>query len=142
MVPRWKRVLLSLASVAILPAIAYCAAYLRASIRGYGDIMLGVGLTLYIVFSLLGWILSLPFVLFVTDLRGWRLSLWLGIGILLGPALVEGVILLPNSGLSPLSLWSGSVSAIASGAAAAIYLFVFRWMQRRVARRPSTSPIP
>ncbi|MCU1307164.1 MAG: hypothetical protein JWN45_1859 [Acidobacteriaceae bacterium] len=131
MVPWWKRLLYSLASVAIPPTITFFCALLWVRVGGVGDIWLGFGCYLYFVFSFLGWILAVPFALLVTDIQGWRIALWSGVGTLLGPISIKGISLLFPGELSPLSVVSAAVSAVASGLAALIYLLLIRREQRR-----------
>jgi hypothetical protein len=129
MVPWWKRLLYSLASVAIPPTAVFLCFLLWVHLRGARDFWLGFGCTLYFNFSLIGWVLAVPFALIVTDIQGWRMALWAGVGALLGPVLIGDLWLLGP--LSPPSAVSAVLSAAASALATLIYLLLMRRDQRR-----------
>lgn len=136
MVAWWKRFLYSLASVAIPPVTALLCAIVWRFTQGFGSTWLAVALILYFEFSLFGWVLALPFVLRVTDFRGWRGFMWISIGSLLGPVLVGGVSLIPDAGLSPLSPGSAGISAAASGLATMIYVALLSRAQKKAPEGP------
>jgi hypothetical protein len=132
-VPWWKRLFFSMASVAMPPATALLCAIAWKFLHGFTGMWIAVALLLYFKLSLFGWVLTLPFVLQVTDFRDIRWLMWLSIGCMLGPVLVGGVSLLPDSGLGPFSAESAGLSAAASGLATSIYILLFRRAQKKAA---------
>lgn len=92
MVPWWKRLIYSLVSVIIgggtLGAVASCMDALAnpKSHLDLGGIALSAGI--FLAFSLPGWIVAIPILMFVKDYSGWRLWACAATGICIGPILI------------------------------------------------------
>jgi hypothetical protein len=99
MVAWWKRLIYSLVSMLIGAGMTGAAvtareildnAHGRISATGLLIAALGFG-TWVVVFSIPGWLLAIPFVLLVRNIRGWRFWMYLTLGACFGPALILGV---------------------------------------------------
>jgi hypothetical protein len=136
MVPWWKRLIYSLVSVTLAAFIgdafftigevfAFPSQHFEAS--GFLP-----GLVFVFLFSLPGWVLSIPVVLIVTNVRGWRFWMYLVIGCSIGPLLMFGIALYgfltdPRTdgfaaGASPLLFLGTAVSCLTT----LIYLLLLR----------------
>lgn len=90
MVPRWKKLAYSLGSV-IVGTVAFATLLCISS-----GSSAGVGGTLVIFgAAITGWIVSIPLILRINNVSGWRFWLYLGIGTSPGPILVFVLVLVP-----------------------------------------------
>ena len=95
MVPWWKRLLYSLVSVTV--AAFVCDSFLSIAAvfmfpsQHYAAAGFFPGLGIVLVFSLPGWVLAIPVVLIVTNIRGWRFWVYFAIGCTIGPLLMFGI---------------------------------------------------
>ena len=88
-----------------------------------------------ILLSLFGWLLALPLILLVRNVRGWRFWMWWAVGICIGPAIIEvvnwiaamkGFSLAGIPGGLNTALWlSGAISGLSS----LLYLLIIRRSQ-------------
>src|SRR6516164_6659790 len=99
MVAWWKRLIYSLVSMLIGAGMTGAAvtareildnAHGRISATGLLIAALGFG-TWVVVFSIPGWLLAIPFVLLVRNIRGWRFWMYFALGACFGPALILAV---------------------------------------------------
>ncbi|HLI76313.1 MAG TPA: hypothetical protein VKV02_05150 [Acidobacteriaceae bacterium] len=97
--PAGKRMLLALVCVVLavlLLGFVGAASSLRYGWRHTLPVF-GI-LPAYLLFSLPGWVLALPFVLAFRDAEGWRPAAILAIGMAIGPAFILGTSLLKSHG--------------------------------------------
>jgi MFS family permease len=153
MIHWWGRLVYSLASVAaaaVLSVGLLMLAGLSPTLQGRGGLlgMLSAGavsalIGLVFTFSLPGWLLGLPFVLAVKDLRAWRFWLWFAIGTCIGPLLMVGLVLF-QALHDPHLHFSSSLSeamffvCLATGVSSLttlIYLLLLRWAQKQEMKR-------
>jgi hypothetical protein len=140
MVPWWKRLLYSLASVMLGAGLsgAWVAAqeFIANSHGRISAIALSTTILFFdgwvIVLSLPGWLLAIPVVLLVKNIRGWRFWMYWAIGICFGPALVlattwygatRGVSL---GGLARDSMSVVYIAGAVSGVTTIFYLLLLR----------------
>jgi hypothetical protein len=153
MVSWWERMLLSLVSVVVAAFFCFACILLQSivaiqgvfshelAIHRNGDLF-GTGVFL-IFFCSLGWILSVPLVLMVKDIRGGRFWLYFALGSGAGPVLIFAVfaavfLFVPHSAnarwfgpeMWPLVYLAGGVSVVTT----AMYLTLLRRGQAKAAR--------
>ncbi len=150
MVPWWKRLIYSLISTVVGAGVSgACAAAQQVIANSHGHLS-GMGVWTAILFfdpvvialSLPGWLLGVPLVLLVTNIRGWRFWMYWAIGIAIGPLLVLAVAVywgpgfagLPGNSMSPVYL-AGAISGLTS----LIYLLLLRMGQARAALHESAA---
>jgi hypothetical protein len=147
MVVWWKRLIYSLLSTVIGAAV--CGAVASASsvianshghIRTIGVLIAALGFDVWVViFSVPGWLLAIPIVLFVRNISGWRFWIYFALGAVFGPALILGLAFysavrapsfagFPGNSMSVVYL-AGAISAISS----LVYLLLLRSAQKRSA---------
>jgi hypothetical protein len=154
MVSWWERVLLSLASVVMAALVCLAGVLLHSALPSHrgslqaSDLIFTGGFVVF--FCSLGWVLSVPFVLVATNLRGWRFWLYLALGSGAGPLLMFAVfaffyLAVPQS---PSAHWFGPelrplvyLAAAISSLTALIYLLLLRRAQARALSRGRESPI-
>jgi hypothetical protein len=153
MIHWWGRLVYSLVSVALAAVLSVGLMMLAGSFPSYsgrdglvGTLSVGVVsafIGLVFTFSLPGWLLGLPFVLAVKDLRAWRFWLWLAIGTCIGPLLIVGWVLLeapgyPHDKVSEALYGAMFFVYMATGVSsltALIYLLLLRWAQKQERKR-------
>lgn len=92
MVSRAKRILLSLLSVVVAAVVCFLAALLVTSMESdpasfqSSEVALTIGVL--VCFCLVGWFFSVPAVVMVTNIRGWRFWFFWVLGSCLGPLLM------------------------------------------------------
>ena len=155
MVPWWKRLIYSLVSVALGAGIS--GAWVAAGetiAQSHGRIS-AMGLLTAILFfdswvlllSLPGWVLAVPGVLLVRNIRGWRFWMYWGLGIVFGPVLIYALSTYSAfRGQSLESSAMGSISTVimasaVSGLTALIYLLLLRRGQRVACMEPSETVV-
>jgi len=149
----WGRMVYSLACTATAAVLAVGSLMLADSLHLLGGrsallsrLSLGAAsalIGLVFTFSLPGWLLGLPFVLAVKDLRGGRFWLWLAIGTCIGPLLIAGIVLFRAQSDPQLHFVSSLSEAmffvyLAAGVSCLttlIYLLLLRWAQKQEAKR-------
>ena len=141
MVPWWKRLVYSLASVIVSVVVCLAVIFARMFVRGlsghpYSRDFL-ISLIVLLVCCIPGWLIAWPFVLLAKNLRGWRLPvLWLG-GSCIGPVLLLGFGALVFHGLA--GFWNAVpevtdflfLTAALSCLSATLYLLLLRRAQAR-----------
>jgi hypothetical protein len=151
MVPWWKRLLYSLLSVMLGAGLSGAWVAAREFIANSHGRISAIALSTTILFfdswvvllSLPGWLLAIPVVLLVKNIRGWRFWMFWGLGVCFGPALILGASLYTALGaaafagfsrdLLPLTFMAGAVSGLTT----LIYLLLLRWSQARSLLRTS-----
>lgn len=145
MVPWWKRLVYSLASVIL--SVGGCLAVVFARMYSHGisghpyarDFL--IALIELLVCCIPGWLIAWPFVLLAKNPRGWRLPLLWLIGSCIGPVLLLGFAALAYRGLS--GFWGAvpeatsflALAAAVSCLATSLYLLLLR---RAQAGRPES----
>jgi hypothetical protein len=144
MVAWWKRLLFSLASMVAAAVLLLACVFLEGVLKGHPASIHSSELLLTIVvmvgFCLIGWVFSIPVVLIIRNIRGWRFWFYWIFGSCVGPLLMLllclGVfVLVPHSpdahwfypALWPLIYFAAAISSLTS----LFYLLLFRWAQRR-----------
>jgi hypothetical protein len=89
-------------------------------------------ISLGFLWSLLGWILALPLIMVVSNIRGWRFAGCLMIGSGIGPVAVLALGL--TEGKFP-DVWPVKAASVISFSTALIYLLLFRRAQKVLAQR-------
>jgi hypothetical protein len=133
MVPKWKRLLLSLTGFVLAVAICCFLLSIRGGIGNPPDPKGLLQLFCYesimmLWFSLPGWVLALPAILLFTDLRAWRFWALLALGAGIGPftLYLEFMYVHYSSAGDKLYL---SLAAAVSSLSTLIYLFLLRRSQ-------------
>jgi hypothetical protein len=155
MVHWWGRLVYSLASVAAAAVLAVGLLMIVGSLPAFGGGVRGGALRmlsagavsafigLVFTFSLPGWLLGVPFVLAVKDLRAWRFWLWFAIGACIGPLLMVSFVLLQvlrdphlhiSSSLSEATFFIYLATGV-SCLTTLLYLLLLRWAQKQELRR-------
>jgi len=150
MVPWWKRLFYSFLSVVV--SCLVCNALLalgEATVNSNAQSNSGEflpGLALVLLCSLPGWVLAIPVVLIVTNIRGWRFWMYWAFGSAIGPLLMLGVAFYesltdPSRGefVQQVNPLIGLAAAI-SCATTLIYMQLLRRAQRAAAEKPAPSP--
>jgi hypothetical protein len=153
MIHWWGRLVYSLASVAVAAVLFVVLLMVAGSLPMFGGRggLLGtlsagavsafVGLVF--TFSLPGWLLALPFILAVKDLRAGRFWLWFAIGTCIGPLLMLGIVWFEvlrdprlhfSSSLSE-AMFFIYLAAGVSSLATLLYLLLLRWAQKQEGKR-------
>jgi len=149
MVAWWKRILLSLLSVVAATVVSIVGMVLvdglkhkQFNVRS-SEVLLTIAVT--VGFCLIAWVLSIPFVLLIRKIAGWRFWFYWVLGSCVGPALMLGLIfalfmtLMPHRPGDPwfmpaeLSLvyLAGAISSLTS----LFYLLLLRGAQKRAVVR-------
>lgn len=155
MVPWWKRLIYSLVSVALGAGISGAWVAAQETIAQSHGRISAMGLLTAILFfdswvlllSLPGWVVAIPVVLLVRNIRGWRFWMYWGLGIAFGPALIYAVSV--YSAFREQNFESsamGSVSSVAmagavSGLTALFYLLLLRRGQMEPCEEPSETVV-
>ncbi len=136
MVPWWKRLLYSLVSVIVGAGVVGFAVSSQDSalnFRNHFDLsQLLVSTCIFIAFSSSGWLVAIPVVLLVRNYSGWRMWLWGGTGVCIGPAVILGLALYvyitgPHStGFAPHASVLIVIAAAVSTLSTCVYLFLVR----------------
>jgi hypothetical protein len=98
MVAWWKRILLSLLSVVVATVVCIVGMVLADALKSKqfnfrsSEVLLTIAVT--VGFCMVAWILSLPVVLLISKIAGWRFWFYWILGSCVGPALMLGLILL------------------------------------------------
>lgn len=139
MVAWWKRLIYSLFSVVAAGSIFGVVVALQtipANPSTRFQIAEVISYIWVLVFgSLPGWILTIPVVLIVTNIRGWRFWMYLAIGSAIGPALILGIaifVYFSSSHAVGLAWRVNSAQMLAAAisfVATLIYLLLLRWGQ-------------
>jgi hypothetical protein len=155
MVPWWKRLIYSLVSMLIGAGVSGAAvtareilanAHGRISATGLLIAALGFG-TWVVVFSVPGWLMAIPIVLLVRNIRGWRFWMYFALGACFGPVLILGVGFysavrgmsfegFPGHSMSVVYI-AGAVSSLTT----LLYLLWLRGAQMRLSRQPDITPV-
>jgi hypothetical protein len=151
MVHWWGRLVYSLASVAAAAVLAVGLLMIVGSLPAFGGGVRGGALRmlsagavsafigLVFTFSLPGWLLGVPFVLAVKDLRAWRFWVWFAIGTSIGPLLMVGFVLLQvlrdphlhfSSSLSEATFFICLATGVSS-LTTLLYLLLLRWSHKQ-----------
>lgn len=155
MVAWWKRLIYSFVSAVLGAGTCGAAAASQQVVANAHGHLSAEGLWTAIVFfdpwvialSLPGWLLAVPLVLLVRNVRGWRFWLWWAIGICFGPAIIEivnwiaamkGLSLAGIPGGLNAALW---LSAAISGLSSLLYLLLVRRGQVHAAVRESAAVV-
>jgi hypothetical protein len=144
MVPWWKRLVYSLASVVVAVVLCYGFIFGRMAsgkLSGHplgGDFLTSVALTL--ICCIPGWLVAAPLVLMVRNVGGWRVwALWAA-GSCIGPALIYLIALLAFHGFAgfrsaaPEANDFLSLAATISCLATLLYLLLVRRSEAHAAR--------
>jgi hypothetical protein len=152
MVPWWKRLIYSLVSAVVGAGVSgACAAAQQFVANSHGHLS-AMGLWTAILFfdpwvivlSLPGWVLAIPIVLLVRNIRGWRFWMYWAVGILIGPVLIMAVALYSGPGLGGLPGGSMSLLYLATAISALttlIYLLLLRRGQARASVQASAAVV-
>lgn len=154
MVAWWKRLLFSLASM-IVAAIACLTGILLVSAAkshavNFHSSEVILTIAVLVGFCLIGWVFSVPAVLMVTQVNGWRFWLYWALGSCVGPLLMVGLCAAaafvviahtPNTPwfppvLRPLLYMAAAISSLTS----LLYLTLLRWSQARAIRCNGARP--
>ena len=152
MVPWWKRLVYSLASAVLGAGVSgACAAAQQVIANSHGHLSAMAVWTSILFFdpwvialSLPGWVVGIPLVLLVTNIRGWRFWVYWAIGIGIGPLLVLAVALYSGPGFAGLP--GSSMSAVylagaVSGLTTLLYLLLLRRGQARAEMHASATVV-
>jgi hypothetical protein len=130
-----KRVLLSLMSVVLGVVLCCVLVTIRRTIgdesfylKGFFQLLV-YELVVTLIFSWPGWLLALPAILFLTDLRAWRFWALLALGGALGPLSVYLILAWTSHGRPGLDLAADVWAASVSGLSTLIYLSLLRRSQ-------------
>jgi hypothetical protein len=155
MVAWWKRLIYSLVAAVLGAGISgACGAAQQVVTNSHGHLSAMAVWTAILFFdpwvialSLPGWLLALPLVLLVTNVRGWRFWVYWIIGIAFGPA----IVLVVNSvaaaqGFSLAGIPGGLsaatyLAAAISGLSSLIYLLILRRGQTQAAFHTSAAVV-
>jgi hypothetical protein len=148
MVAWWKRLLLSLMSLIIAAILCFLAVVAYSALKSHpvsfrsGEVILTVGVM--VGFCIVVWIFSIPVVLIITNIRGWRFWFYWVLGSCVGPALMlalSALIFLKfpqtsnghlfNPVVIPLLYVAGGISCLT----AIFYLLLLRSSQAKAERR-------
>jgi 4-amino-4-deoxy-L-arabinose transferase-like glycosyltransferase len=92
MVAWWKRILLSLLSVVVAAVVCLLSVVLWSAVKSHpvsfrsSEVLLTIAVT--VVFCVIAWLFSVPVVLIVRNIRGWRFWFYWIVGSCVGPALM------------------------------------------------------
>jgi hypothetical protein len=152
MVAWWKRILLSLLSVVVAAIVCLLCVVLWSTVKSHpvsfhsSEVLLTIAVT--VAFCLIAWLFSVPIVLIIKNIRGWRFWFYWVLGSCVGPALMLAlcaVILMVvshnrnTSWYSPEELPLVYMSAAISSVSALLYLALLRRSQASAARRKGLS---
>ena len=155
MVPWWKRLVYSLISAVIgaatcgsIIAIPQFLSNAHSRISSMG-LLTGVIYfdTWVVVLSVPGWLLAIPIVLLVRNIRGWRFWMYCAIGILFGPALILAVgfysaLRAPSfAGFPGDSMSVVYIAGAVSGLTGFLYLVLLRSAQNRLSARADVTTV-
>ncbi len=151
MVPWWKRLIYSLVSAVLGAGVSGACAAAQQFITTSRGHLSAMGFWTAILFfdpwvivvSLPGWVLAIPIVLLVKNIRGWRFWMYWAIGVCIGPALILGVALYSGPGLAAIPGGATSLiylAAAISGLTTLLYLLLLRRGQARAAAHASAIP--
>lgn len=152
MVPWWKRLIYSLISAVLGAGVSgACAATQLVIVNSHGHLsaaglsMMILSFDLWIIVpSLVVWVLAVPIVLLVRNIRGWRFWMYLAIGISIGPAVVLAVALYTGPGFAGIlgsSMAAVYLAGAVSGLTTLIYLLLLRLGQARAALHASAATV-
>jgi hypothetical protein len=134
---RWKRTGLAFGS-------AFFSELLMSTILSLHDhsglVGIEAGLFAFSIFVLPGWLLSLPFILSINRIDGWRLWVLAVPGILIGPSVIAAwaIVCHVTEGESVRSFFDvGGVATAISFISTAIYLTAFK-LSARATQTPSS----
>jgi hypothetical protein len=151
MVAWWKRLLFSLVSMVVAAVLCLGSLVLESVIKSHpgsfrgSEVILTVGVT--VGFCLVAWIFSVPVVLIITNIHGWRFWLYWFLGSCIGPMLMLALSALvfflvphgPNEQwFHPELLSLVYLAAAISSLTSLLYLLLLRWAQGRAARKTNT----
>ncbi len=153
MVAWWKRLIYSLAAVVLGAGLtgAWVAAqqFVASSHGHFNPIALITAIVFFdswvVLLSLPGWLLGIPLVLLVKNIRGWRFWMYWAIGVCFGPLLVLGVAFYnaaraPNfAGFPDSSMSIAWLAGAISGLATLFYLLLLRRGQALASLRESST---
>jgi len=148
MVAWWKRLLLSLLSMILGPVVCLLGMVLYSMAKSQPvsfrstEVLLALAVT--VGFCIIAWVLSIPVVLLITNIRGWRFWFYWVLFTCVGPALMLGLIatifyVMPHSPdghwfnpmYLPLVYGAGAIACLTS----IIYLLLLRRAQVRAERK-------
>lgn len=140
MVPRWKKLAYSLASLLIASAILVgMSLFLPGKAENLGATFSVATIVVFAV-SLVGWLIATPLILIINNVSGWRFWLYLGIGSSIGPILAYQGMILPflrsykgHYSQAPAVIVMLTISALISCIATLSYLLLLRRAQNRYA---------
>jgi len=151
----WKRLMYSFASMLIGASVTGAAVSAREILANAHGRISGIGLlisalgfsTWVIVLSVPGWLLAIPVVLLVRNVRGWRFWMYFALGACFGPVLILGVEFYSAvRGMSFEGFPSHSMSVVYMAGAVStsttlLYLLLLRGAQMRLSRQPDVTPV-
>jgi hypothetical protein len=154
MVAWWKRLAFSFFSM--LAAICVCAVCMIVCVGGLNLESLDAiprGLLFFLPFFLLEaipvWLLSIPLVLLVKNLRTWHLWMWWGTGSAIGPVALSAAATIfsghnsNRTASSSLDIVWNRGAGIALGVSSLTtlgFILLLRWEQARTARKTACTP--
>jgi hypothetical protein len=155
MVPWWKRLVYSLISTVIGAAACGSVVVIPQFLSNAHNRISTMGLltgviyfdTWVVVLSVPGWLLAIPIVLLVKNIRGWRFWMYCAIGVLFGPALILAIgfysaLRAPSfAGFPGDSMSVVYIATAVSGLATFLYLVLLRSAQNRTSARAGVTTV-
>jgi hypothetical protein len=155
MVAWWKRLIYSLVSAVLGAALAGAWVAAQQFLENAHGHLSAVALLTAILFfdpyvitlSLPGWVLAVPIVLLVRNIRGWRFWMYCAVGTFFGPFLILAVASYsafrgPSlAGFPGNSMSTVYMAAAVSGLSSLIYLLLLRRGQTKAAYRASAAMV-
>jgi|HubBroStandDraft_1064217.scaffolds.fasta_scaffold562150_2 hypothetical protein len=155
MVAWWKRLLFSFISMVAAAVVCLGCLVLESAFKSHpgsfrgSEVMLTIAVTVGL--CLVGCVFTVPVVLMITNIRGWRFWLYWALGSAFGPLLILALCALvfflvphgPNERwfrpeLLPLVYLAAAISSLTS----LFYLLLLRRAQSRAAAGASIAPVP